>query len=517
MNKSRTYNGIRNVIVTLTGTLFSILLQFVGRTFFIKLLSTEYLGLSGLFADILNVLALSELGVGSAMVFALYKPVAEGDTEKIKSLMQLYKRMYFVIGLTIFIVGASATPFLQYLIKDMPDIPWIHIYYLMYVFNTGISYFFVYKKSLIICYQEEYIATIVTMITSICNRFLQIVVLIVTKSFLCYLLVQILFTFLENFVDSVIANRKYPFLKSKQITKLSREDIADIKKNIKAMMAHKIGTVVVKSTDSMIISKLLGLNLLGLYSNYNLIIYNVTAILQKMLWTLTASLGNLVTEGDLDKSKKVFHNILFVTFWIYCFCSICIFCLINPFITIWLGQQYLLEIQAVAIFTICFFIEGIRQPALLMRDATGVFYNDRYKPLAEALVNLVVSIPLTYKLGIAGVKLGTIISYIFVALWVEGYVLYKHYFKQSVVKYLLRLLGYFCALMGLAGTTYFLCNLVDLQGIVNLVVRAVICIVYPNLIIVITCRQRPEFEYFVALLRRFIDKRGQNSQSLHTK
>lgn len=508
MNKSRTYNSLRNVIVTLAGTIFSILLQFVGRSFFVRLLSAEYLGLNGLFADILNILALSELGVGSAMVFALYKPVAEDDKEKIKSIMQLYKRLYFAIGLIIFIVGTATTPFLQYFIKDMPDIPLIHIYYLMYVLNTGISYFFVYKKSLIICYQEEYIATIVTMIVSICNRFLQIVVLIVTRSFFFYLFVQIIFTFLENFIDSVIANRKYPFLKSKQIDKLSKEDITDIKKNIKAMMAHKIGTVVVKSTDSMIISRLLGLRLLGLYSNYNLIIYNISTIIQKMLWTLTASLGNLVTEGDLEKSKKVFHNILFVTFWVYCFCSICLFCLINPFITIWLGEQYLFEVQAVTIFTICFFIEGIRQPALLMRDATGVFYNDRYKPIAEALVNLAVSVPLTYQLGIVGVKLGTIISYVTVALWIEGYVLYKHYFKQSVYPYLLRLFGYFCVLIFLGGTTYLLCNMVHLQGIANLAIRAFICIVYPNFVIVIACRKRPEFAYFVSLLNRFLGKRN---------
>lgn len=507
MKKSRTYNGLRNVIVTLAGTLISILLQFIGRTFFIRFLSAEYLGLNGLFADILNVLALSELGVGSAMVFALYKPVAEDDKEKIKSLMYLYKKIYCVIGGVIFVIGVLVTPFLGYLIKEMPDIPMIHIYFLLYVFNTGISYFYVYKKSLIICYQEEYVATIVTMATSVCNRILQIIMLIMTRSFLCYLLVQVLFTFLENLINSVIADKKYPFLKSKQIAKLNGEDIAEIKKNIKAMMAHKIGTVVVKSTDSMIVSKVLGLKVLGLYSNYNLIIYNLTTIIQKMLWTLTASLGNLVAEGDVEKSKKVFHNILFITFWIYCFCAICVFCLINPFVTMWLGEAYLFEVHAVAIFVLCFFIEGIRQPALLMRDATGVFYNDRYKPIVEALVNLIVSVPLTYKLGIEGVKLGTIISYISVALWIEAYVLYKHYFKQSVINYLLKLVGYLCALIGLAGTTFFLCDLVNLQGIINLFVRAAICIIYPNFVIFIVCRRKPEFKYWMELVKSFFEKR----------
>ena len=507
MNKGRTYNGIRNVIFTFMGTIFNILLQFVGRTFFVKLLSAEYLGLSGLFADILNVLALSELGIGSAMVYALYKPVAENDTEKIKSLMALYKKMYLCIGGIIFAIGAAITPFLHYLIKDMPDISLIHVYYLLYVFNTGISYFFVYKKSLIICYQEEYVATVVTMFASICNRLLQIVVLILTRNFFFYLLVQIIFTFLENFVDSIIADRKYPYLKERSVTKLSKEDIAEIKKNIKAMMAHKIGTVVVKSTDSMIISKMLGLSILGLYSNYNLIIYNLTAVIQKMLWTLTASLGNLVAEEDREKSKKVFNNILFMTFWIYCFCSISVFCLINPFITLWLGKSYVLQMPAVAIFAVCFFIEGIRQPALIMRDATGVFYNDRYKPIAEAVVNLAVSVPLTYKMGIAGVKLGTIISYVTVALWIEGYVLYKYYFKQKVSAYLRKLVLFLLVLVGLGGTTYLLCDLVKLSGVLNLIVRAAICVGYPNLIIILVCRKRPEYRYFAGLMKKLVTKR----------
>ena len=169
----------------------------------------------------------------------------------------------------------------------------------------------------------------------------------------------------------------------------------------------------------------------------------------------------------------------------------------------------MLGMQAVAIFSLCFFIEGIRQPALLMRDATGVFYNDRYKPLAEAAVNLLVSVPLTYKLGITGVKLGTIISYITGVVWIEGYFLFNHYFNQSVTKYFFRLVGYLCSVLFLGGTTYLLCNLVELQGVINWIVRAVICVVYPNLLIVIACRRRPEFKYFLSLLNRFLRKKKQ--------
>lgn len=504
MGKSRTYNGIRNVIVSFGGTVFNIILQFIGRVVFVRFLTTEYLGLNGLFADVLNILALSELGIGSAMVYAMYKPVAENDHEKIKSLMALYKKMYMVIGCIILTMGALITPFLAYIIKDMPDMPLIHVYFILYVVNTGISYFFAYKKSLIICYQEEYVATIVSMVTSILNRVIQILVLIVSHSFLLYLIVQITFTFLENLCNSYIADKKYPYLKDKRIQPLAKDDVFEIKKNIKAMMAHKIGTVIVKSTDSMIISKLLGLTVLGLYSNYNLIIYNITTIVQKMFWTLTASFGNLVAEGDTKKSRIIFNNLLFMAFWIHCFCAISIICMIEPFIAIWLGDNYLLGMNAVVIFSVCFFIEGIRQPALLMRDATGVFYRDRYKPLVEALVNLLASVPLTYRYGIVGVKLGTIISYVAVALWVEGYILFKYYFKESVLRYLLKIAGYFLGFAGLSVITFELCSLVNVQGILSIALRAVICVVCPNLIIIIVCRKKSEYQYFLGLLKKVL-------------
>lgn len=506
MQNNRTSNGIRNMVIVFSSTIFNIIFQFLNRAFFVRLLSTEYLGINGLFTDILSVLALSELGVGSAMMYALYKPVAENDTEQIKSIMQLYKKLYRGIGIIILVIGTVLTPFLQYLIKDMPDLPMIQVYYLLYLINSAISYFLVYKKTLIVCNQEEYITVLVSTGVSVLGKTMQIIFLFLTKNFLVYLLIQISFSFLENLINSFIADKKYSYLKSKDVRPLKKEDTYEIKKNIKAMMTHKIGTVVVNSTDSIIMSKLLGLTALGIYSNYNLIIYNISSILRKVLWSLSASVGNMVAEGNKEKSEKVFNNILFAAFWIYSFCAVSIYTLSQPFISLWVGKENLFDHIIVFVLVICFFLEGIRLPALVMRDVTGVFYNDRFKPLLEASVNLFASIPLTIVFGIAGVKLGTIISYIFVAIWIEAYVLYKNYFKKSVWPYLKKLAFYFLLMVLLCISANYICELYKGPEIYQLFIRGGICCIYPNLVLFILFRKKEEFAYLANLAKRMLHK-----------
>lgn len=506
MQNNRTSNGIRNMVIVFGSTIFNIIFQFLNRAFFVRLLSTEYLGINGLFTDILSVLALSELGVGSAMMYALYKPVAENDTEQIKSIMQLYKKLYRGIGIIILVIGTVLTPFLQYLIKDMPDLPMIRVYYLLYLINSAISYFLVYKKTLIICNQEEYITALVSTGVSVLSKTMQIIFLFLTKNFLVYLLIQISFSFLENLINSFIADKKYSYLKSKDIRPLKKEDTYEITKNIKALMTHKIGTVVVNSTDSIIMSKLLGLTALGIYSNYNLIIYNISSILRKVLWSLSASVGNMVAEGNKEKSEKVFNNILFAAFWIYSFCAVSIYTLSQPFISLWVGKENLFDQIIVFVLVICFFLEGIRLPALVMRDVTGVFYNDRFKPLLEAAVNLFASIPLTIVFGIAGVKLGTIISYVFVAIWIEAYVLYKNYFKKSVWPYLKKLAFYFLLMVLLCISANYICELYKGPEIYQLFIRGGICCIYPNLILFILFRKKDEFAYLTNLVKRMLYK-----------
>ena len=305
---SRTKNSVRNAFFTVMGSVVIMVLQLVNRKVFVNFLADEYLGLNGLFSNILSMLSMSEMGIGTAMIFSLYQPVGENNTEKIKSLMRLYKKLYTIIGWFVLGMGFAITPFLRFFIKEMPDIPYIHLYFMMYVLNSGISYFYTYKRSIIICNQEDYISSLTTMGASVATRVVQLIFLIATHNYFLFLLTQIVFTRLENVIISKIADKKYPYLLEKEIEPLSSEDTASIKKNIYAMMTQKIGSVIVSSTDNLIISKILGLTILGFYSNYTLILNTLNSLIVKVFNSITASVGNLVVKGSKEETETTFRN-----------------------------------------------------------------------------------------------------------------------------------------------------------------------------------------------------------------
>lgn len=503
---NRTKSSIKNAVFTMSGAVITMLLQFVNRRIFINYLTSEYLGLNGLFSNILSMLSLSELGVGAAIIYALYKPVAEKDTEKIKSLMSMYKKFYTLIGGVIIGIGMLLTPFLGIFIKEMPDIPHIRLYYIMYVLDTGLSYFYTYKRSLIICNRENYISSITTTVTSIGTRAAQLLVLIITHNYFWFLLTQIIFNRIENIVISKIADKKYPYLLEKDIKPLDKEEVSQIKKNIYAMLTHKIGNVVVNGTDNIIISKILGLSVLGLYSNYSLPISAVNGIIMKVFQSITSNIGNLVAEKNKEEAEEVFFNIFFANYWIYGFCSVCFFCLLQPFVSLWLGDDYLLPMSTVWILTIVFYLNGVRNTALVFRDAAGVFYHDRYKALIESAVNLLVSIPLTIFLGVTGVKLGTMISLLSTSFWIEGYILYKYYFKKSMKKYYLKQLQYACVFAVASILTNQLCLMIEDNGIFAFCLKGFVCMVVPNVIFCVLFLKTKEFGYYKNMAVRILKK-----------
>lgn len=503
---NRTKNSVRNIFFTIAGAMVTMLLQLINRRVFINYLSSEYLGLNGLFSNILSMLSLSEMGVGTAMIYALYKPVADNDTEKIKSLMQLYKKFYTVIGLFILLVGIAITPFLHIFIKEMPDISYIQVYYIMFVLDSGLSYFYTYKRSLIICNQQHYLSSLSMMLSNVVTRVAQLILLIVTHNYFLFLLTQIVVSRLENVVISKIADKKYPYLKDKNIVPLDRESKTDIKKNIFAMLSHKIGTVIVYGTDNLIISKILGLAVLGIYSNYVLLTTSINGLIGKVFDAITASVGNLVVQKDKEQTEKIFYNIFFANYWIYSFVTICFFCLMQPFVKMWVGENMLLADAVVWVIVIVFYLEGMRKTALIFRDATGVFWNDRYKAIIESVINLVCSIPLTFALGVLGVKLGTLISLLATSFWVEGYVLYKHFFKKSVKGYLLKQTGYFILTAFMCVGVNFLCELIDAGTILSFIGQCAICVVVPNVLLLVLFHRTEQFKYFYNILMGIVKK-----------
>lgn len=500
---SRTLHSIRNTKYGVLGQLMGFTISFFARIIFVRILSAEYLGLNGLFSNILSILSFAELGVGTAIVYSMYKPLAEKDEAKLKSLVWLYRRAYITIGVTIAIMGSALTPFLGYIVKYMPNIPYIQIIYLMFVANSAISYFFSYKRSLIIADQNGYIITFYHYLMYFFLNIIQILTLLLTHNYIFYLGLQLMNTLIENIIISRKANQLYPFLKEKGDEKLDKTERSTIVRNVKAMICHKIGSIAVTGTDNILISKFVGVVSVGMYSNYLLIITALKQVIGTFFQALTASIGNLRVIGTNERSEFVFNCINLLGFWIYAFASICLINLFNPFIQIWLGETYLFPMSLVVIIIINFYLTGMRQSVLTFRDAFGLYWYDRYKPLFEAGVNLVASVALAKQYGTAGILIGTAISTLTTCFWVEPYVLYKYGFKSPVKSYFIKYALYTVLMLIVGYITSVICAKFSSITLVGFMSKMIVCVIIPNVTFAYVFWRKKEFQHLLKVFKNY--------------
>ena len=504
---SRTSNTIRNMKFALAGQIMGILISLVSRKVFVMFLSAEYLGLNGLFSNILSMLALAELGVGIAIVYSLYKPIAEENFSEIKSIMRLYRTVYTTVGVFILVAGCALTPFLQFFIRDMPDIPNIRLIYLIYVINSATSYFFTYKRSLIIANQKWHIVTTYHYGLFFILNVAQMVVLWLTSNFIFYLLLQAAITLLENILLSRKANRLYPFLRETNVPPLPCEIKAEIKRNVFAMVFHKVGGVIVFSTDNILISKLVGLTAVGIYSNYMMIRQALNIVTGLVFQSVSASFGNLNAQNSNKRTLEIFHIINFAGAWIFGFCSTCLIVLINPFISLWLSNGYLFSTSIVLWFSLAFYVSGMRTACLTIREVMGLFWYDRYKPMFEVSINLIASVILGRKFGVAGILAGTVISTMTTCFWVEPLVLYRHGLHAPVRTFFVRY-GIYTLITVLAGAvTIVLCKFTPPSGIMGFGAKLAVCAVVPNAIFTACYFRTSEFKHLLSITMDMIRNR----------
>lgn len=431
----RARNSAKNIVTGIGGQIVSIVVQFLCRTVFVYALDKEYLGVNGLFSNILTLLSLAELGFGTALIYSMYKPVAENDKNTICKLMNLYKYIYRIVAGVILVIGLCLTPFLRYLISGGTSIDNFQLIYVFYLLNTISGYLLIYKKSIIDAYQKAYIATIYQKFGLIVQNIFQIIILLLTHCFLLYLVCQICVNIGINLAISKKATKMFPLLSEDTKSIPDKATCIIIAKNTFAMSLHKIGGVLVEATDNLIMSAFVGLSAVGIYSNYTLIAYNIRSCLIIVFNSFTASIGNLVAVENREKAHEIFRTLSFAGFILTGGCSVAMYELFNPFIRIWIGDGYLFENTIVALIVLNFYIYCMRRVSLIFRDAMGLFWHDRYKSLVEAAVNLIVSIVLAKKIGILGILIGTTISSLTTCVWIEPLILYKYGFKCSVTEY----------------------------------------------------------------------------------
>lgn len=495
-NKSRTKNVTRNVSTAMFTKFFDQFLNFVVRTIFIKTLTVEYLGINGLFNNILSFLSLAELGVGSAIIYLMYKPVAENDVQKICTYMNVYKKIYAFLGAVVFLIGISLTPFLNFFVAERPTIPEsLEVIYMVYIIKTVSTYFFAYKQSIFIAHQRSYVINHNTAVFTMIKCVLESACLIIAHQFLVYLIIDMLINYVQNIIIAIKANKEYPYLKSKKLGKLTDEESAAIKKNVGAMFFHKIGAVVLNSSDNLILSKFIGIVTVGIYSNYSTILTIVKTVLWTVFDAIVPSVGNLCANSDDEQKYIVFRGIQLMNLWVSGFCTIALGVLINPFICLWIGESYLLPQATVWAIIISYYVQTNMRAIEMFRSATGLFYNDRFVPLIQCVINIVVSIIMVKFWGVAGVFVGTSCSVLLTGFWVQPYMVYRYIFKKPLIFYFanyikstfVTVLALFC--------TYFCANIVEHAGILAFVWKMACCTVIPNLIFVIVYWKSNEFNY----------------------
>lgn len=368
--KSRTQYSAYNTTVGLISRFMAIIMGYVVRIVFTHMLSENYVGVNGLFTDILNVLSLSEMGIETAISFALYKPIAENDIEKQKSIMNIYKWFYRAVACFVLFAGLLVIPFMGVLIKNKPDIENLTYIYVLYLINSAASYLLIYKKTLLDAHQLKYIGVVAKTFSWVIQDIFQIAILILTKNFILYLYVYIAATVLSNIYISKKTDKLFPYVNDKDVQKLDTQTKSDIIKNVKAMMMHQVGNVIVNNTDNLLISGFVGIASVGKYSNYYLLIGSIRHVMSDAIDGITASVGNLGVTEDSSRVKKIFNAATFFNHWVFAYAAVCLFELLNPFVELSFGAKYLFETNIVLILCINFYIYGITK--------TGKIFHNRW-------------------------------------------------------------------------------------------------------------------------------------------
>jgi len=432
----RTKKSIRNVGVMFTTQFITLALSFISRTIFIKTLGAEYLGINGLFFYILNALSLAEMGIGTAIAYALYKPIAQNNTEQIKSILAFYRKCYFFIGVFIIAISCLMLPFLPYLIKGEVTVP-VNIYnvFLCFLVNSSIVYFFAHKRTIIDETQNKYLTTSIDFATNTIVTATQIIILWLFKNYMAFLFIRILGTVIGSITIFIFANKKFPYIKEKAVN-LSSSVRKKIWSDVSILFFHKLGGIVILGTDFLLISAFIGIKMVGVYSNYTLIISTVTMFCNLFIIGADASIGNAIATLKKEEVYIVFRRMAFLIFCIGGISTICLINLMNPFIELWVGKDYLLSNSVVYVIVANFFFSQNRGLVNTFKFDAGIFRPDMYKPIIEIIFNLSLSIFLVHIYGILGVLIGTLANTFFINIWVEAYIAHKHIFATSIARYL---------------------------------------------------------------------------------
>ena len=505
MRIDRTKNAVRNIIFGFLNRLVNIFLPFLSRTVILYVLGTQYLGLSGLFSSILSFLSLAEMGAGNAMVYSMYKPIAQNDTKTIKALANLYRRFFRLIGTVIFVLGLCLMPFLRKLIHGtVPEDINLNILYLIYLLNAVLSYWlFAYKSAILSAHQRNDVESKIAMIITFSSYLVMLPALLITKNYYCYIIWLPIFTILTNILRAVYVNKHYPDLKPEG--QVDDELKRSIIKKVSALIGTKLNTVVLHAADNIVMSAFLGLTAIAVYGNYFYIMSAVMGFLGIFYSSMTAGLGNSLVTDSLQKNYNDFLKFSFANAWITGWCTVCLVCLYQPFMFLWVGRDLMFPFYIVLFFGLYFYTYQIRKIPVTYKDAGGIWWEDRFRPYVCMITNIVLNIIMVKTIGIAGIILSTVFS-LFISIPWENYTIFRYIFHCSSKEYYGKML-YSAITMGVGGViTFWLCGQFG-DGFLPFFGRGIICLIVPNIVFAALNFKRAEFTGTMELAKRILKRK----------
>lgn len=498
---------IKNSTWGIVSQICNIVFGFIGRTVFINILGGDYLGISGLFTNILNILSLSELGFSTAVAYNLYKPLSSGDERKISAIMNFYKNVYRIVALTVLILGLGVVPFLEFLINESPfDINFLRFVYFLYLLKTVTSYLFSYNYTIATADQHNYVLVNIDSVSRIVLTVLNVVALILTHNYIFYLLIDIVCSLLINAVKSFIVKKRYPILRKKYV--LEKEEKDKIVRDVKNIFMGKVSTVIVNSTDNIIISIFINTLSVGIYSNYNMLIGYVNGFIAQLTSSTQASLGNIFATETKEYGIISIRRMMFIIFIPVSICATCLFCCLNPFIEIWIGNQYVKSQIFVGIIVLNFFLMTIRTPLWQGVSVSGKFEQDKRIAIIGAISNLIISLALVQIFDISGVILGTVLSQC-IQLVLKAKLLFDDYLESSSIMYFKLLLKYLLIVIIEVIVTYCISNfIIGNESIVKLFVSCLINVGISFIIIFVIFKNSDELQYAKGISKSILKKVG---------
>lgn len=502
---TRTQHAKRNIITSISNKLVSMIATFIMRTIIIRYLGSLYLGLDSLFVSILQILSLAELGVGSAMVFSMYKPIAENDTPSVCALLNLYRTIYRWIALAMTAIGLIMVPFLHLIVKtELPAGLNLYVLYFINLSSIIISYMlFAYRSSLFTATQHFSVDNNIVTFFKIASSIAQAAAVIIFRNYYYYCLILPLSELGKNYAIYVISNKMYPQYQCEGV--VPKEEFDNIKKRVAGMFLYKLSGVFRNSFDSIVLSAFLGLHILAKYNNYFYILNAITGIIILTSTSITASVGNSIVLETKKKNYNDFNKFQMLYMWLMSWATICLLCCYQPFIELWVGKDMLFDDGIMIIFCIYFLTQGFNRICYIYRQAAGLWWQDRYRPVVESIVNLTLNIILVKYIGVVGVMLSTIFCLVTINCVWGTYTLFKHYFTDEHMSVFLLKLCLYTALTAISGTIcYFLCSWSGFSGVTAIIVNLAVATIVSNIIFVAGSSLLPEFKPAMRFVRKAI-------------